>query len=278
MNEPLHSRPSTPPSAVGAALTLALALGLALLAAPGVSRAALFEDDEARRAIIELRAKVNDQARQIEALRNQIADLANRLEQRVEPAMRGQIDTQNQIESLRQEVARLRGQLEVQTNELSNTQRRQREVFADIDTRVKKFEPTPTQVDGRNVAVDPSEKRGYDAALALFRNGDFRAAQSAFTQFLGSYPESAYQPGAMFWLGSTQFALKDNKSAIATNQGFLAKYPDHPRASDAMLNLAYAQIESGDRRTARRTLEGVMEKYPTSNAAAAAKERLATLK
>jgi tol-pal system protein YbgF len=275
---PMNAALAHPPRPKLAYALGAIAVALAALASPQMARAALFEDEDARRAIIELRAKINDQARQIEALKSQIADLNNRLEQRIEPAMRGQIDSQNQMENLRQELAKLRGAIEVQTNELANTQRRQRDQYADIDARVKKFEPTQVQVDGRNVAVDPAEKRAYDNALAQFRAGEFRPALSAFQQFTASYPDSAYLPSAMYWEGSAQFALKDNKSAIATHQAFLAKFPDHPRAPDAMLNLGYAQIESGDRRGARKTLEGVSEKYPGSPAAQAAKDRLASLK
>ncbi len=245
-----------------------------LTLAPLHAHAALFEDDEARRAIIELRARVNEQGRQIEALRAQIGELTTRFE----PALRGQLDQQNQTEALRQEIAKLRGQIEVQTNELAMTQRRLRDGFAEIDTRVKKFEPTPVQVDGRTVAVDPNERRAYEAALAQFRAGDFRTAQGSFQQFVTQYPDSAYAQNATFWLGSAQFALKDYKAAIATHQNFIARYPDHPRAPDAMLNLAYAQIEGGDRKAARTTLQTVIQKYGETPAGQAAKDRLASLK
>ena len=192
--------------------------------------------------------------------------------------MRGQIDVQNQMEALRQDIARLRGQLEVQTNELATVQRKQRETYADIDSRVKRFEPTQVQLDGKTVAVDPAEKRNYEAALAQFRAGDFRAAQTAFQTLITQNPDSAYAPNAMFWLGSAQFAQKDYKGAINTHQAFVTKFPDHPRVPDALLNQAYAQIESGDRKTARATLQNVIAKYGDSSAGQAARDRLASLK
>jgi tol-pal system protein YbgF len=84
-------------------------------------------------------------------------------------------------------------------------------------------------------------------------------------------------PGALFWIGSSQFALKDYKGAIASHQALIAKYPDNPRVPDALLNLGYAQAESGDRRAARSTLESVIARYPQSQAAPLAKDRLARL-
>ena len=264
-------------SFIGNRFLMAAVWGLLALA-PLAAHGALFEDDEARKAILDLRAKSNEQARQNEALTRQLNELSAKIEQRVDPAMRGLLELQTQIELLRQEVAKLRGQLEVQTNELANTQRQERDMFANLDARLKKFEPSAVQIDGKTVSVDPSEKRNYEAALAQFRAGDFRAAQASFQQLMLQSPDSAYAPNTMFWLGSSQFALKDYKSAIATHQAFLAKYPEHPRAPDAMLNLAYAQIESGDKKTARKTLEGVTEKYADSPAAQAAKDRLASLR
>ena len=141
----------------------------------------------------------------------------------------------------------------------------------------KRFEPVTTQLDGRTVTVDQAEQRSFEAALALFRNGDFRGALTAFQLFQGQYPDSPYMPSVLFWIGSSQFALKDYKGAIASHQALIAKYPDNPRAPDALLNVGYAQAESGDRRAARSTLESVIARYPQSQAAPLAKERLAKL-
>jgi tol-pal system protein YbgF len=261
------------------AALVALMLGLCW---PQPSQAALFEDEDARRAIIDLRARINEQGRTIDALRSQIDEiqrsLDERIGQRVDPALRGNLDLQNQLEVMRQELAKLRGQIELQANELATTQRRQRDLYADVDSRVKRFEPTQVQIDGKTVSMDPVERRGYESALALFRAGDFRGAQNAFQAFVTQYPDSAYLPNSLFWIGSAQFALKDYKAAIATHEAFLAKHADHPRAPDAMLNLAYAQIESNDRKTARKTLETVVARYGDSPAAQAAKDRLSSLK
>ncbi|MCL4773376.1 MAG: tol-pal system protein YbgF [Burkholderiaceae bacterium] len=247
-----------------------VAAGL-LSVAPGAH--ALFEDDEARRAILDVRGRVQVLQQQTN---EKLDELARRVE-RLEQGSRGQLELQSQLDALRQEIARLRGQLEVQTHELATLQRQMRDQLATVDTRIKRFEPVTTQLDGRTVTVDQSEQRSFEAALALFRNGDFRGALTAFQLFQGQYPDSPYMPGALFWIGSSQFALKDYKGAIASHQALIAKYPDNPRVPDALLNLGYAQAESGDRRAARSTLESVIARYPQSQAAPLAKDRLARL-
>ncbi len=266
------------------------ALATAMLAAQPAH--AIFGDDEARKAIIDLRGRVELQQRDTNArlddIDRRLAEttllietrtklLAERLD-RIEQIARGQLELQSQIDAMRQDLARLRGTLEVQTNELALTQRRQREMAAEIDARIKPFEPVQVQIDGKAVNVEPEEKRTFEGSLALFRAGDFAAAVTGFQQLRLRWPESAYTPGALFWSGSAQFALKDYKAAMATHQSLLKRFPDHARAPDAMLNVGLAQLESGDKRAARSTLETVVEKYADSPAGQTAKQRLATIR
>ena len=255
------------------ATALRSAVLAALLAAVAPAHAQLFSDDEARRAILDLRSRV--EAMQRENGRR-LDELATRLE-RIEQTTRGQLELQNQIQGLRQEIASLRGQLEVQTNELAKTQRGQRDLATDLDTRLKRFEPVAATVDGRQVNVDPAERRAYEGALAIFRAGDFRGAQAAFQQFQAAYPQSPYAPAVQYWIGSAQYAQKDNKGAISTLQAFVQRNPDHPRVPDALLTVGNAQADAGDRKAAADTFRGIAEKFEGSGAAQTARERLASV-
>jgi tol-pal system protein YbgF len=261
----------------------ALVFAASLVALSGLhpgAQAALFSDDEARKAILDLRGRVQvmeqETSQRLDALAQQVGELGARVE-RIDHTARGQLELQSQLESLRQEVARLRGQLEVQSHELATAQRQLGDQLATVDTRIKKFEPVAAEIDGRAVTVDQAEKRAFDAALQLFRAGDYRGALAAFQSFRSQYPDSPYLPGVLFWLGSSQFALKDYKGAIASQQALLARYPENPRAPDALFNVGYAQAESGDRKAARATLEQVVSKYPDSQAAQRAREQIASL-
>jgi TolA-binding protein len=78
-------------------------------------------------------------------------------------------------------------------------------------------------------------------------------------------------------LGTSYYAIKDYRSAIAAQQALIDRFPDSPRAPDALLNIAASQIELNDKKSARATLNKVISDFPDSDAAKLAKERLASL-
>lgn len=235
------------------------------------AHAALFDDDEARRAILELRQRVD-------ALQNGSQQEQRRAGEDGSQLRRSLLDLQAQIESLRAEQATLRGQNEQLLRDVSELQRRQKDMAQGVDDRLRQFEPAKVSMDGREFQADPAEKRDYEAALAVFRSGNFAGAQTAFSEYGKRYPKSGYGPSALFWLGNAQYATRDYKEAIANFRALLAQAPDHARAPEAALSIANCQVELKDARAARRTLEDLVKAYPQSEAAAAAKERLARLK
>lgn len=243
-------------------VSLTAALLAAFSFAPFQAQAALFEDEEARRAILEIRARLNNMQSEINAK----SDKSNNL------------DLNNQNEQLRQEIARLRGQIEVLTNELANAQKRQKDFYVDLDTRLRKLEPQQVTVDGKEVTIEQAEQRSYDAALAYFKAGDYRNAGSAFYDFTRRYPQSGLAPSAQYWLGNSYYAQRDYKNAIAAQQVVVKNYPDSPKAADALLNIASCQMELKDKPAAKKTLETLIAQYPDSQAAQTAKDRLAALK
>lgn len=238
---------------------LAAALMAAFSLASLQAHAALFGDDEARRAILDVRTKV-DGLQQSKAETSAVLDLSN------------------QNEQLRQEIARLNGQIEVLTNELANVQQRQKDFYTDLDNRLRKLEPQSVNVDGQDAMIGQSEQRSYDDALALFNSGDYKKSGAAFTDFIQRYPQSAYAPSAQYWVGNALYAQRDYRNAINTQQALVKKYPDNPKAADALLNIASSYTELKDRAAAKKTLESLVAKYPNTPAAQTAKERLANFK
>jgi len=242
---------------------------------------ALFGDDEARKAVIEVRGKL--EAFQRETLR-QLNDMGQKqveMEQRLARLEQGQrvnLDQQNQIDALRADVARLRGQLEVQLNEMTQTRKQQKELSATLDTRMKPFEPMQVTIDDKSFSVDQNEKRAYDSALEMFRASDFRGAIAAFQSFQKAHPDSPYNPLVLYWQGGAQYASGDFKAAIATMDQFARRFPDNVRVPDAMLIQGNAQADAGDRKSARETFKTIGDKFPGTPASGAAKERMAALR
>ncbi|MDP9901858.1 tol-pal system protein YbgF [Variovorax ginsengisoli] len=240
------------------------AVAAALLCASIGSHAALFEDDEARRAILDLRQRV-------EAMRVQTEQ---RLTDENGQLRRSLLDLQSQIESMRGDMARMTGQNEQLTRTVTELQQRQ----TDLDDRMKKSEPSKVTVDGREFSANPQEKADFDAALGVFRSGQFAQAQTSFADFVKRYPQSGYNASALFWLGNAQYATRNYNEAIANFRSMLSLAPDHAKAPEAVLSIANCQIELKDTKAARRTLEDLSKAYPQSEAAQAGRERLTRLK
>lgn len=230
----------------------AAALLAAMAVLPLQSRAGLFDDDEARKAILEVRANKADKSSVLEL--------------------------SSQIEALRQELAKLRGQVEVLTNDLSTLQARQKDFYVDQDNRLRKLEPQKLEVDGKEVVVEQAEQRAYDAALEKFKAGEYKPASVAFSDFLRSYPKSAHAAAAQYWLGSAFYAQRDYRNAISAQSQVVKHHADSSQAPEAMLNIASCYMEMKDKKTAKKTLERLIARYPQSEAAKTAKERLASLK
>ncbi|KAF1052972.1 MAG: Cell division coordinator CpoB [Burkholderia gladioli] len=233
-------------------------VGATLGAAP--AHAGLFDDDEARRAVLDLRSRSDNLSSQLAAAQRTILDQSARLDQ------------------LSQQVATLNGQNEDLQNRLTTLERQQRDGYNDLDTRLKKLEPQQTTVDGVQGTVQPGETDAFNAASQQFRSGDFKNAAASFRSFISKYPQSPYQPVAQYWLGNAQYALRDYKGSTATWQALVKNFPQHPRAGDALVAIGTNQLEQGQKAAAKRTFEQVVSQFQGSTAAQTAQGKLETIK
>jgi tol-pal system protein YbgF len=257
----------------GAALVLAVALW-----APA-AHAGLFDDEEARKAILDLRQRLeqgNEQARTRQA--EQLKQLTDQMSEQIAQMRRSLLDLNNQIEQLRADNAKLRGQDEQLARDVAELQRKQKDIQQGVEDRVRKLEPQKVVVDNKEFLADPEEKRQYEEAMAVMRKGEFDKATLALAGFQRRYPASGYNDSVLFWLGNAQYGKREYKEAIASFRALVAAAPDNPRAPEALLSVANCQIELKDAKSARRTIDELLKAYPKSEAAQAAKERLALLK
>jgi tol-pal system protein YbgF len=248
-----------------------LATLLLALAASTASQAQLFPDNEARKAILELRGTD-------EQLKKDLTAQNKELSEQLQQIKRSLLELNSQIEDVRGELARQRGTNEQLARDVAELQRRQKDIAQGVDERMRKLEPQKVSLDGKEFLADADEKRAYDEAFAQVRSGDFEAAVTALTAFLRRFPQSGYGDSARFWLGNALYGKRDLKESITIFRTFIANAPDHARVPEALLAIANSQSESRDTRGARATLGELLRKYPDSEAAQAGKERLAALK
>ncbi|MDO9226898.1 MAG: tol-pal system protein YbgF [Pseudomonadota bacterium] len=253
----------------------------ALIAVPG-AHAGPLEDALAQTA--ELRTSVKTQQERITRLEAQAQN-------------KGVIGLLNEVEALKAEMARLRGFQEEQAYQMDVAEKRVKDLFIDLDTRVTQLKGmanrvTPVQgeairlqpaqslanVPAPIVPVDPEEEsRAYSAAHGLVKGGKYQEAAQAMQDFLVKYPNGTLAPNAVYWRGFSQVNLGDFPGAATSYQKLIDDYPTSSKAPDAMLSLARARIQSNELALARVVLDQLIAKYPISKAAATGKKLLATL-
>ena len=253
-------------------------LSLAVAALWPLQAHALFDDDEARKAIIELRQKVEANRLAAEAANAANTRAIEEARDNNSTVRRSLLDLANQIEQLRAELAKLRGQNEQLAREVSELQRQQKDVQLGLDERLRKVEPVRVSLDGKEFSAAPAEKREFDTAMEMLRRSEFEPAAQAYAAFLRRYPDGGYTAAALYWLGNAQYANRAYKDAIETHRRLVTQFPAHPRTPEAMLAMANSQVEIKDSKGARRTLEDLVKAHPQSEAADAARERLTRLR
>jgi tol-pal system protein YbgF len=223
---------------------------------------ALFGDEEARKGVADLQKRVEAQQQTLQRIEREVTD------------KRPIIELSNLIDSLRQDIAKLQGQIEVLANRIDGLDKRQKDLYVDLDTRVRKFEQGQAEKEKAAQAA-AAEQQAYEAGLAQFKANNYGAAIQSLQSFMASYPQSPLAPSAQYWIGNAYYALRDYKNAIAAQQKVIATWPDSAKASDALLNIASSQAEAGDANGSRNTLRTLVSKYPNTPAAEQAKQRLA---
>lgn len=243
------------------------------------AHSALFDDEEARKKILEVEKNVQSQN---QATQSAIRDLKQSNEQRDTITKNGFADMQMQIDALKQENARLKGELEVANHKVETTLQRQKDLYTDIDERLRKLESAPVAETATPTQPAVAEKNSQEFQLLELANGlskesKHKDAFNVYDKFLKDYPGSSLAPDAMYGLGYSQFALKNYKSSIATQQKLIDTYADSPKVPDAIFNMANSQIQLGLVPGAKKSLRDLIAKFPNSELVPTAQKRLKAL-
>ena len=238
--------------------------------------AGLFADEDARKQIQQLDARITKLE---QALSSAEADK--------EQFVRSTLDLQMQLEAVNTDLRKLHGQNEELVHSLQDAEKRQKDFYIDLDTRLRRIEAgdpavanSPGHADGsKDVSSDPlGENRAFEAAYTFYKAENYQGAASAFSDFLKAYPQSVHEANVDYWMGNSYFLLKDYKNCLNSYETLVSKFPDHPRAAEVMLNIAECQLELKNKTAARKTLKQLISQFPGSDASDKAKKLLATIK
>ena len=284
-------------------LVLSWVAAAAFVIATVPAAAALFGDDVARKGVAEQQKRLDGLYARYDELASRLAKLEEGLKaQAAQTAAAAQpvFELGNQLQVLREELRSLRGQIEVLSNNIEANAKRQRDMYVDLDTRLRRFEQSPpggpapgAQTPGPGAAASPAapgaaataaasaspdETKAYEAAQQHRKIGNYQAAVGAFQSFVAQHPKSSLAHRAQYWIGDSYYNLRDYKNAIASQQKLISTYPDSASVPDALLNMASAYIELGDTAAAKKTMDGLVSRFPGSDAAEKARRRLASLR
>ena len=243
---------------------LSLFAAFACLSLLQSAHAGLFDDDEARRRVEQLRLDLDQRTQLLQSSNDTLKNT--------------QLNQASQIEALRQELANLLGQVEVLLNDAEQDRKRQKDFYVDLDTRLRRLETAtskPAEPVPQTPVLDPAqESRDYEAAINALRGGKHVEAAVAFKLFIKNWPKSGFLPGAHFWLGASLIQARDFEGAREAYSKMASTWPEDVLAPDALLGQANAEQELGNAKAARVILEKLVAKYPASEASKTAKQRL----
>jgi len=249
--------------------------GLLLVCSPAY--AGLFADEDARQQVQALEGRVA-------ALEKQLAEveLQNKL------AVRSLLSLQMQLEMQSGEMRKQRGLFEEYGHTQQDAEKRQKDFYIDLDSRLKQLEAGAGAVSvsrelaasagGNPVGGLSGENRAFETAYGFYRAESYREAALAFRDFLRQYPQSVHVANVYYWLGNADFIAREYEGSLADYGNLLKQFPDHPRVPEAMLNMAECQLSLKKKAAARGTLKELISKFPGSDASDKAKKRLATIK
>ncbi|HEY5995334.1 MAG TPA: tol-pal system protein YbgF [Gallionellaceae bacterium] len=239
----------------------------------GQAHAGLLSDDEARKQIKTLEGRINQQE--------------DTLKQRTQTI----IDLQTQLQALNEEVRKLQGRSEELQHALQDAEKRQKDFYVDLDSRLRRIEAgapqsgqpssavVPDTAANATAPIDPvAENRDFDAAFALFKSNKLQASITAFLDFLNKYPGSTLAPNAYYRMGGAYYSLKDYKNAVNSYLTAASKFPSSGMAPNALLGAAICYQELGEVENAKKTLKQIIMNYPDNPITPRAKKRLDSLK
>jgi tol-pal system protein YbgF len=235
--------------------------------------AGLFNDEEARLQIQQLDARVAETEASL-----------SKLDEAYKKQTGAMLDMQTTIDTLTAELRKLRGQNEELLHNQQEAEKRQQDLYMDLDNRLHRFEAGDTATadkasGNKNKTDDPvTENRALEAAFGFYTTGHYQNAIDAFQEFLKNYPQSAHIANIRYWMGNSYFVLKDYKSSLENYQILVQKFGTHPKAAEVLLSIADCQELLDNKAAAKQALKQVITKYPNSEAAGKAKKHLSTLK
>ena len=226
--------------------------------------------------------------------------------------LEGQLDKQKRLDEAQgfgqmgENVRRLQGSIEELNHRMDNLQTKQRELYINLDQRLRAVETPGALARNTPIALPPAAsdamqppaqtggmpppaqtppqtppanspgnaEQAYQQALNLLQRGRYPEAATALEQFVATYPGSPYAANATYWLGETYYVSRQYDRARNAFQTVTQRYQGSDKVPDAWLKIGFVYYEQEQWQQARQALQQVLANYPGTNAAQLAQARL----
>ncbi len=246
------------------------------------AHAGLFDDNEARQAILDMRTQINqykqEQDNKYTKLQTAILSLQSQIE--TLQTQRNYLSGQSEITS--NELAKLKENYQLLANSYTDRLNKNQQDIDEIKQNLQNINAysksgTESQANAQKEKIfDTSES--FNIALKYFNSGDFKKSAESFNLLLSDNSNVSLMPLIVYYLGNSYYALQKYKPAAVQLQNFINNYAEHEKLPDVYLTLASMYIETGDKLNAKRTLEYIVKNYSGSSVGQIAKKRLNELK
>lgn len=210
---------------------------------------------------------------------NSIRQEVSRMERLIDN--RGMIELMQSVEGLASEISQMRGELERQTHDTNEIKKRQRELYLDIDRRLRALESravstentAPVEVPGLDEPVEETQTTNQSAQTNIDASvgaggiiADTSVPSTASNDSQSEAAQSASDSEEQAAYEAAFDTLKEGRYKVAKTElkGFLQKYPDSSYAGNAQYWLGEAYYVTRDFDQSILEFELVLSRYPSS--------------
>ena len=129
-----------------------------------------------------------------------------------------------------------------------------------------------------NDVLTDSERLAYQESFELIRQGNYEAAQIAFSNYIKSYQGSSFIDDAKFWLAESFYAQGNYIKALEIFENIHSQHPKSEKIMESILKSGFCYYELGNFEKSLTIFKQIITDYPNSSVSRLATEKLNTIK
>lgn len=214
-------------------------------------------------------AAVNDMQAQMQKLSDEVAKMGRLIDNRA------MLDMIQQVDNLADEISQLRGEIEQQSFEIGEVKKRQRELYLDVDRRLRDLEsgaaaaaPAPSigaTQPATSTAGSSTPSTAPQAAAGSTESAAQGAAQTTTASLAPASTATQSEEREAYQAAFDTLKEGRYKKAKTELKTFLARYPGSSFAGNAQYWLGEAHYVTRDFDQGVTEFRKVLNQYPTSN-------------